>query len=47
MARWVRAHPALAGGDLTHPTPLGAEVIGDLLVEALLHGYQEHRLRPE
>ena len=26
MARWVKAQPQLGGGDLTHPTPLGAEV---------------------
>jgi hypothetical protein len=40
MARWFRARPALAGGDLTHPTPLGAEVIGDMLVDALLGAYE-------
>jgi hypothetical protein len=28
MARGFRVRPQLAGGDLTHPTPLGAEVIG-------------------
>jgi lysophospholipase L1-like esterase len=42
MARWVRARPQLAGGDLTHPTPLGAEVLGGMLTDALVASY-EHR----
>lgn len=40
MARWVKAKPQLGGGDLTHPTPLGAEVLGDMLSDALVHAYQ-------
>jgi lysophospholipase L1-like esterase len=40
MARWVKAKPQLGGGDLTHPTPLGAEVLGDMLSDALVKGYQ-------
>ncbi len=39
MARWVKAKPQLGGGDLTHPTPLGAEVLGDMLADALVKGY--------
>jgi lysophospholipase L1-like esterase len=39
MARWVRARPQLAGGDLTHPTPLGAEVLGDMLSDAIVSAY--------
>ena len=39
MARWVKARPQLGGTDLTHPTPLGAEVIGDMLSDALVAGY--------
>lgn len=39
MARWVAARPALAGSDLTHPTPLGAEVLGDLLNDALVDAF--------
>jgi hypothetical protein len=42
MARWVRARPQLAGGDLTHPTPLGAEILGGMLTDALVVAY-EHR----
>jgi lysophospholipase L1-like esterase len=42
MARWVRARPQLAGGDLTHPTVLGAEVIGDLLSAALVNAFRAY-----
>ncbi len=36
MARWQKTSPKLAGSDLTHPTPAGAAVIGDLLMRALM-----------
>jgi lysophospholipase L1-like esterase len=39
MGRWARAKPQLGGGDLTHPTPLGAEILGDLLTDAILGAY--------
>jgi lysophospholipase L1-like esterase len=42
MARWVKARPQLAGGDLTHPTPRGAEVLGDLLSDAIVRAYEQH-----
>lgn len=42
MARWVKADPQLATGDFTHPTPLGAEVIADLLFKALTTGYSAY-----
>jgi lysophospholipase L1-like esterase len=40
MARWVRARPQLAGGDLTHPTPLGAEVLGGMLTDSLVSAFE-------
>jgi lysophospholipase L1-like esterase len=43
MARWVRAKPQLAGGDLTHPTPLGAELLGGLLSNALVAAFEQWR----
>ena len=43
MARWVKARPALGGGDLTHPTPLGAEVLGDMLADAIVRAYGASR----
>ncbi|TAH00032.1 MAG: hypothetical protein EAZ17_06745, partial [Sphingobacteriales bacterium] len=30
MARWLNSKPQLCSGDLTHPTPKGAELIGNL-----------------
>ncbi|MDP9000467.1 MAG: hypothetical protein M3O46_10195 [Myxococcota bacterium] len=48
MARWSRTRPQLGGEDLTHPTPLGAEVIGDMLSNAIVEAFQTrgHRLAP-
>jgi lysophospholipase L1-like esterase len=43
MARWTKARPQLGGGDLTHPTPRGAEILGDLLSDAIVRAYQSHR----
>jgi lysophospholipase L1-like esterase len=40
MVRWLNAKPQLCSGDLTHPTPKGAEVIGNLLFKALTSGYE-------
>jgi lysophospholipase L1-like esterase len=42
MARWFKTRPQLAGGDLTHPTPRGAEVLGDMLSDALIRVYEKH-----
>lgn len=38
MATWVRK--GLAGSDLTHPSPQGGEVLGDLLYKALTSGFE-------
>ncbi len=38
--RWRSQRPVLLGGDLTHPTGEGAEVIGSALVDALMEGYE-------
>jgi lysophospholipase L1-like esterase len=40
LVRWFRARPQLAGGDLTHPTPRGAEVLGNMLSSALIRAYE-------
>ena len=45
MARWVKAKPQLGGGDLTHPTPLGAEVLGDMLSDALIAAFERSKMR--
>jgi lysophospholipase L1-like esterase len=38
MATWVKR--GLAGGDLTHPTPQGAAIIGDLFYKSLTTGFE-------
>ncbi len=39
MARWYRHRPQLAGGDLTHPTRMGADRVGAMMFSALMDGY--------
>lgn len=39
MALWVKK--GLAGSDLTHPSPQGAEIIGDMIFKALKSGFEE------
>jgi lysophospholipase L1-like esterase len=38
MATWVRK--GLAGSDLTHPSPQGGELLGELLFKAILSGFE-------
>lgn len=45
IGRWYHANPRLAGADFAHPTSAGHEVIAELLVRSLLHGYGEFRQR--
>lgn len=45
MGRWVKETPQLGGWDFTHPTPLGAEAIADLLFKALTTGYVTYASR--
>jgi len=43
MGKWVEK--GLGGADLTHPTPAGATVIGDLFFKAILAGYDAYASR--
>jgi lysophospholipase L1-like esterase len=43
MARWMKTRPQLGGEDLTHPTPRGAELLGDMLSDALVRAYEHRR----
>ena len=45
MARWVHATPQLGSWDLTHPTPAGGEMVGNLMFKALMAGYTAHVAR--
>ena len=40
MSRWYTGHPRLVAGDLIHPTPQGAAMVGGLFVKDLLLGYE-------
>lgn len=42
-AAWRRRTPPLLGGDLTHPTPAGAERLGSQIAEALISGFEQWR----
>jgi lysophospholipase L1-like esterase len=43
VARWCEARPKLMGGDYTHPTAKGAEIVGTLTYNAIIHGYDDYR----
>ncbi len=45
MARWYEAEPRLVGADFIHPMPGGARIVGGLLYQALLDGYNRYKLR--
>jgi lysophospholipase L1-like esterase len=45
MARWYTGHPRLVAGDLIHPTPQGASMVAQLLVDDLLRGYVDYLKR--
>jgi lysophospholipase L1-like esterase len=45
MARWVKTKPPLGSGDYTHPTPAGADLVGDLFFKALMASFEAYRVR--
>jgi lysophospholipase L1-like esterase len=45
VAQWVEARPRLMGGDYTHPTAQGAEIVGTLIYEALMRAYDDYKKR--
>jgi lysophospholipase L1-like esterase len=45
-ARWYEAKPRLMGGDLTHPTWAGSEIVGTLIHDALIKAYEKSQ-RPQ
>lgn len=44
MAKWMRT--GLGGGDFTHPSPKGAENLGQMFEKALVAGFDAWRSRP-
>ncbi len=45
--RWYKRSPRLIGGDLSHATSKGHQVIGELVYRALLRGYVDFRERTD
>jgi len=45
MGRWYGAEPRLVGADFIHPMPAGAKIVGGLLYQALIDGYNKYKLR--
>jgi lysophospholipase L1-like esterase len=43
VARWCDARPKLMGGDYTHPTAKGAEIVGNLIYNAIIGAYDGYR----
>ncbi|MGH9761885.1 MAG: GDSL-type esterase/lipase family protein, partial [Blastocatellia bacterium] len=42
VSSWYEARPRLMGGDLTHPTARGAQMVGDLIAGAVMRAYQAY-----
>jgi lysophospholipase L1-like esterase len=45
MAKWHDGKDHLVGGDLTHPTEAGAVIIGTLIYQALVDGFERYKLQ--
>jgi lysophospholipase L1-like esterase len=45
VARWFETRPRLMGGDFTHPTAQGSEIVGTLIYEAIIKSYEEYKNR--
>ena len=45
VARWCEARPRLMGGDFTHPTVQGAEIVGTLVYDAIIRAFEAYRAR--
>jgi lysophospholipase L1-like esterase len=43
VARWFETRPRLMGGDFTHPTAQGSEIVGTLIYEAIIKAYEDFK----
>jgi len=43
VAEWCDARPRLMGGDYTHPTAQGAEIVGALIYDAMMKAYEGYK----
>jgi lysophospholipase L1-like esterase len=47
VGAWFEARPRLMGGDFTHPTAQGAEIVGTLIYDAMMRAYEEYKSKIE
>ncbi|MBI5282986.1 MAG: hypothetical protein HY858_14975, partial [Candidatus Solibacter usitatus] len=45
MGKWYLAEPRLVNADFIHPLPSGARIVGTLLYQALMDGYNSYKLK--
>ena len=45
VGEWCEARPRLMGGDFTHPTAQGAEIVGTLIYDAMMRAYEEYKAK--
>jgi lysophospholipase L1-like esterase len=45
MGRWYTGEPRLVSADFIHPMPAGARIVGTLLYQALLDGFNRYKLK--
>jgi lysophospholipase L1-like esterase len=45
MGKWYMAEPRLVSADFIHPMPAGARIVGTLLYQALMDGYNSYKLK--
>lgn len=45
MGRWYAAEPRLVSADFIHPMPAGGRIVGTLLYNALMDGFNAYKLR--
>jgi len=43
VARWYEERPRLMGGDFTHPTAPGSEIVGSLIHDAIIAAYEKFK----
>ena len=45
VAKWYEARPRLMGGDFTHPTWQGSEIVGNLISDAIINYFEDYKAR--
>lgn len=45
VSEWCDARPRLMGGDYTHPTAQGAEIVGTLIYDAMMKAYERYKTK--